>query len=318
MYNVQGLLSALDILIDHVDTKSDGEVEYYARCPYHFADEDGRVKVDHSPSWSIKHSTGEHNCWSCGFHGSPIWLVYKVLDLEWDEACAFADKYTDSIAAILEMDPWDGSRPSLSQRLPINDARLYAFGDPPLEALTARRIEPGACEVFGVRWDHKTLAWITPIRDPQDYSLWGWQMKGAEPGSRLFRNFPFGVKKSETLFGIDVWDERDQVWVVESPLDCLRLWSIGFKAVSTYGANVTRTQHELLLGYESVIVAMDNDDSGRKASLDLLDYARRIPMKFFNYGDSTAKDVGDMSDDEVMFGYENARHALWGRKALGL
>lgn len=316
MLNVVGVLNALQIKVDHVETKRDGTVEYYARCPHHY---DGK-KVDHSPSWSIEDVTGNHHCFSCGFTGSALYLAFKVLDLSWDDAVAWIEKHNNSLATVLEMDPWDASRPALTQRLPINEARLASYDVPPSAALTGRSLTVEACDRYGVRWDHKSLAWITPIRDPESFELWGWQMKGAESGSRLFRNLPFGVQKSETLFGVDVVGAPNaEVWVVESPLDAVRLASLGYEAVSTYGAKVSKVQCELMLAkYDALVIAMDNDDAGRKAALGFLDYARRIPMRFFNYGDSEAKDVGDMTPEEISFGHENARHALWGRKALGL
>lgn len=319
MYNVPAILNELDITIHHTEKNGDA-VEYYARCPWHKEDERGRVQVDHEPSWSINHDTGEHNCFSCGFAGTPVYLAFKMLDLEWDQAVEWANKYKDSLAAILAMDPWEGNRPALTQRLPINNARLQSYPRPTPEALERRHVTAEACLAYDVHWDAKKEAWILPIRSPEDdHALWGWQMKGE--GTRLFRNYPFGVEKSETLFGVDVVKPTDTIVVVESPLDAVRLYSLGIPAVSTYGAGISDIQFNLMMGYAGLIAAMDNprvDDSGAKASLKFLEFSRRIPLRFFNYGDSDAKDVGDMDEEQILFGIENARHALWGKQAVGL
>jgi hypothetical protein len=53
------------------------------------------------------------------------------------------------------------------------------------------------------------------------FSLWGWQEKGAR--GRFFKNQPAGVKKSKTVFGVEILTSTHDLIVVESPLDAVRL-----------------------------------------------------------------------------------------------
>ena len=67
-----------------------------------------------------------------------------------------------------------------------------------------------------------------------------------------------------------------------------------------------------------LIVAMDNDDAGLKASNHLLKLTRDgfLECKFFDYSNSSAKDVGDMPDSDILRGLNNAKHCILGSKAL--
>lgn len=307
--NALGLLRSLDIEVERTEDK-DEVTEYYARCPHHH----NGTRVDHAPSWSLN-TSGRHHCFSCGFSGTPTFLVFKVRGCTWEEAEEWVKQYGNSISAILDRDAWDVGR-ALSRKAPVSRARYLSYDEPPADALDSRKVTAEACQAYGVRWDPQKASWILPILDPESFDLWGWQSKGTT--SRLFRNYPFGVTKAQTLFGIDLLPQT-HLWVVESPLDAVRLFSLGYTAVSTFGAKVSARQHDLLAaGCDNLVVAMDNDDAGHKAAEAFLAHSRRVNMRFFNYGDSAAKDVGDMSEEEIVFGLESSRHALWGRRALGL
>ena len=54
-----------------------------------------------------------------------------------------------------------------------------------------------------------------------------------------------------------------------------------------------------------------------KASKELLEFGIKYSLNlfFFNYGSSGAKDPGDMTDEEIRWGVENAISALFGESA---
>ena len=107
--------------------------------------------------------------------------------------------------------------------------------------------------------------------------------------------------------------------VVESPLDVVRLESVGITGgVATYGSAVSMVQFNLIRGAEKVVFAMDNDDSGKGSSLSLLALATDMGLEcwFFNYADTGMKDVGGMSKAEIEWGLDNAKHCVHGAKAI--
>jgi DNA primase len=143
----------------------------------------------------------------------------------------------------------------------------------------------------------------------------GWQEKGTI--ERTFYNRPAGLQRSKTLFGLSQQQEALAV-VVESPLDCLRLFSAGVRgAVATCGTTLSVEQIRLLRYSDKIVAAFDNDDAGRKASKLMLEWARKygLNLYFFNYGSSSKKDPGDLTDEEIAWGLQHAKSSVLGEKA---
>jgi len=295
-------------------------------CPMHL---ERTGKEDHNPSWSINSETGVHHCFSCGYKGTLITLVAEVLELktEWGRLDLEAAKdwlranvEVDLDLLVKQMEEMRNSYVSIPRPVEMSEARLAIFDSPPDWALQARKLTENACYDSGVRWDKRQEAWITPIRHADTGKLMGWQEKGQS--NRLFRNRPAGVQKSKTLFGLDVWLGGTMI-VVESPLDTvyLRSLKVGPHGVSTFGASVSSEQVDLMRQADKLILAFDNpkiDPAGEKASKEMFAKIKKLGMEcwFFAYGDSGAKDIGDMTRDQVVYGIENARHCVFGESAI--
>jgi hypothetical protein len=284
--------------------------ELTARCPMHEA-RTGRA--DAHPSWSINAKTGLFNCFSCGYRGS---LATLVRDLNGDASDL------DAARSFIVRQPIRDtvSLPDLS--LPIrpsralDDSLLGRFTAPPTWARNRRRVSREACAAYQVLWDLASESWILPIREPYSLALMGWQEKSET--SRKFRNHPIGVKKSHTVFGVQSISE-ERVVVVESPLDAVRLWTAGITgAVAVFGALVSKRQLSLMTAAQEVIFALDNpriDEAGKRSVQQLLQDTKGVlrSVKFFDYGKTTAKDPGDMTDQEVNDGIRHARSRAYGR-----
>jgi hypothetical protein len=319
------VLTALDALgLDYEEHNN----EALALCPMH---EERTGKADHSPSWWINLNTGMHVCFSCGYKGNLLHLVCDVKGFyispwgnlksydyeaakEWLKISAEV-----SVEQLLEqLNELPAYIKDIPKPLEMSEARLAVFTVPPAHALAARNITLESAEAYGVHWDARKQAWILPLREPHFNKLMGWQEKGTI--ERTFFNRPAGLQKSKTLFGIENQAEGEVV-LVESPLDCLRIYSAGFKsAVAACGASVSEEQIKLLRYSRKIIVALDNpniDQAGRKASKELLKWSRKYGLNlfFFNYGDSNKKDPGDMTDAEILWGIENAVSSLYGESA---
>ena len=298
----------------------EGEVrgdEFNGPCPMHEA----RVgKPDNSPSWGINLTTGKHLCFSCGYSGGLTLLVADVKfprsfgthgSLEkaarWLEDFQISDDILmRSVQALNE----STYRPPVDD-IPMTEARLAVFTAPPSEALAKRRITADAAAMFGVRWETATDSWIFPVRDPHTFELWGWEIKGSTQRRHLM--YPQNITKGQTLFGIELFDTNSTVVVVESPLDAVLLADLGLPALATRGTAVTRYQLDLLIGYQKVVVAMDNDVAGRKVSSRLDTYLSdngcdvRV-VEYGRYPHQTGKDFGEWSDpDDIRDAVANAK-----------
>ncbi len=282
--------------------------EIVARCPMHKA-RTGRE--DAHPSWSINSSTGLFLCFSCGYSGSIHRLIVDMggaVDIEQAKDFAVRGSLKNSIASI----------PGAYHPIPAPDflpeSSLAGYTSPPRWALRERRLTQDACDIYGVRWDPYNEHWILPIRDPQG-DLLGWQVKSQV--DRVFRNHPRGVKKSQTLFGYHAFNGGQMV-VVESPLDAVRLRSEGIPGgVAVFGAIVSKQQILLMSAADEVVMALDADAAGRKASRQLLDSTRGVlkAVRFFQYS-GDVKDPGDMSPEQISQGITAAKSRVLGEAAL--
>jgi len=284
--------------------------EAWALCPGHY---DRLGRHNNRPNkWSVNIETGQHSCFSCGFSGSFVYLVQEVKGYDRHDAEQWvrgrgsvrrlrrilADSQGRS--ADLQGDSWVQ---------PWNEARLALFNAPPYSALDGRRVSAGAVSHYGVLWDSNKENWILPIRDPDTGELWGYQ----EKGEGWFCNKPARVRKSETLFGLESFQGKIAI-VLESPLDCLRLYTAGISgAVSSFGVQISDAQLELLFDRaEIVIFALDNDEAGRNKTWELrqryLRSGKRI--KFADYSHiSWAKDLGTegVTDQDIQKAIINAK-----------
>lgn len=285
--------------------------ELLAHCPHHYEG----TKEDKNPSWWINADTGRHICFSCKFQGGLYTLVGVLQGVDQSEIKTWISSnerdLTKAFNKLIAPKPTP-----VEAYNPVTESMLSAFVIPPDDALISRGINQVAAEYYEILWDKTNLNWITVIRDPYTDRLLGWQEKGY--GRRYFNNYPAGVNKSSTLFGYNKYTDGDMI-VVESPLDVARLGSLKiFGGVSTYGSMVSMAQIHLIRAADRVIFAMDNDEAGRVASEKLLSLSKEIGFDawFFNYSETTQKDIGAMSKNEIVFGLTNARHRIYGRRSF--
>jgi len=285
--------------------------EVQARCPGHL---ELTGKEDRNPSWSINADTGAHICFSCGFKGGLQFLVNYVGGAELDTQEWLEDSSNHLRLAFNSL--LKNMNPEPEKIDYLEESMLAIYTAPPAEALKSRGISSMAAEHYEILWDPRHDSWIIPIRDPRNNKLLGWQEKGNN--SRFFKNQPTGVKKSRALFGYGQYSGGYMI-LVESPLDVARLASVGqLGGVAAYGALVSKEQLTLIQSADRLIIAMDNDDAGRKSSGQLFDWAKSISLGvwFFDYTGVDVKDVGGMSKSEIDAGIANAKYSLRGKSVV--
>ena len=314
--NVEEMERTLDALgIEYVDSRG-SEIQGF--CPGHIE----RVgHADNNPSWYINCDTGAHICFSCQYKGSLYSLIAYVNKFYSEEGgydFERAKAWLNEGGELLEAFERAISKPkeTFEELVYVSEASLAAFVEPPIHALKSRGLTPEAAAHHQVLWDARRENWIIPIRNVYNGSLIGWQEKGFS--GRYFKNCPTGVKKSNALFGFDRYTGGDMI-VVESPLDVVRLTSIGITGgVSTYGSMISEQQLKNIKFADRIVFALDSDEAGLTSSLKMLKASQDLGFEswFFEYADIDVKDVGGMSKTEVLKGISEARHsvryATWG------
>lgn len=277
-----------------VDIRRVGEKEISGCCPVHLKT---TGRVDNSPSWSMNAETGAWICHSCGARGSLYGLLSELsgdLSSIWDIKLKLVETGINSLSTEKEVH---------EEKI---DWILYnKFSDVPEHLLASRNLDRTISRKFGIKWNTDKKAWVIPIVSP-DGELNGWQEKKKD----WVRNYPVGVKKSESLFGIERFSGGTAV-LLESPLDVVRLATVttAVQGLATFGAHVSKAQLQLLSNVATgLIVAMDNDSAGRDSSKRIWDSSMRFRdgVLWLDYSHTTAKDIGDMTDSEIMKAVENA------------
>lgn len=309
MIDVEKVLLGLDLPL-----YSQRGVEVNGLCPMH---KKRTGKEDQHPSWWINSETGVHICFSCGYKGNIYTLVADVKGISYFDAQDYIGENSevplDSLMRRIKDLPQyvQPEEPVIA----MSEARLAVYTEPPDIELKKRFLKRGAVTVHGVLWDANNEAWILPIRDADTGALLGWQEKGAR--GRFFKNQPAGVKKSKTVFGVQIMSAAHDLIVVESPLDAVRLTGLGHNAISTFGAIISEEQAKIMRRASKVIAAFDNDKAGHTANEQIRVMARKYGMDlyYFNYRGIDVKDVGDMTEAEVEHGIKTAKTSILGKAA---
>ncbi len=260
---------------------------------------------DRHPSWSLNLRNGAHHCFSCGFAGNLAHLVQHVLRLNYVQASEW----------LHAAQWWQANQENVSYAPPylkVDEWKLARFTFPPEEELAKKNVSPEAASLYGVMWNPETYSWIFPIRNPYSDELWGWQEKSVR--DRRFRNYPHGVRKSETFFGINALDDDSTPVIVESPLDCLRLFTAGIRSgLSSFGVHVSDRQLSIVHKLAGcIILALDNDSAGVAETDRICREHPEITVYVFSYEHAPdVKDPGEMTEDlDIFLGVANARSRL--------
>lgn len=314
--DLPGLLNRIGLT--HIRVRRD---EVWASCPSH---------KDSGDSWSINVKTGAHRCFACGYRGYLQMLVMDTLDCDNFQANRIIRSFgyeppdPEELTKLIEEPATPVYQPEYEF---IPELELRKFTDVPDWAIEDRNLTREAVDYFGLRWKKDREAWVIPIRSPGG-SLLGWQEKDEGSGGRV-RNRPRDMQKDRTVFGAEFLQVCDSLIIVESPLDVVYLYTIGYEnAVATFGAVVSDNQLRLGVEYaRSLVLALDNDDAGIENAARIISgysydqrgrrtkgtpWQARVPIHVANYQtkpNRKPKDVGDMDPDEVRHVIDTAVHA---------
>jgi DNA primase len=287
-----------------IEVETQDSDELFAHCPGH---QTRTGKVDGNPSWSINAESGIHYCFSCHYKGNLITLIRDIKGS--DAALRFRSEYEVHKRALLEEQDFEfptittppTTLPGFRTANFQSESWLEEFVDPPRWALRERRITAIGAKEYGVLWDAGSESWVFPFRDAETDRLLGYQKKAQR--TRLFRNRPRTVPKSETFFGWSVAKRSKRIVIVESPLDAVLLADMEAPAIAICGSHMSDAQVELLAerDFDRVYLWLDHDIAGametRRLKKVLIEHGvltESIIAESYPELDS-GKDVGELS-----------------------
>ncbi|MDT0150053.1 toprim domain-containing protein [Priestia aryabhattai] len=165
------------------------------------------------------------------------------------------------------------------------------------EYLKGRGVNPVAQQMLDAGHDAKHNAVVLPWHDKDGRIVnvkfrsikqkYFWYMDGQQ-----IKNHVYGLWLVRKL-------NKDTVFIVESEIDALYLWSLGYAAIALGRARISRKQRELILnsGIKTLIIATDNDRAGRSCGLELIrELGGYIDLRCIDFPNNV-KDVNDMAKD---------------------
>lgn len=303
VFDIESILHALSI--EPLGTTARGRIKAF--CPVH------PRRETHPRHWTMDPETGMWHCFSCNQGGSIVTLVTELTDMGvWDAIGWLRSEGLQQIVFERPRVEEEEARAAEQVIAAIDAEDQWAlFDPPPREQLESRQILAAGADHFDVRWakgeaDNEFLlrseAWAFPLLQ-WDGKFLGYQLKA----KKFVKNVPTGVQKERSFFGIAQFPVGDRAVIVESPLDAVRLWGLGYSALAVMGAWMSDAQVELLTASTNkVLVAMDYDAAGRQEARRLLGVLQGMSVQFMDYrvvdrreDGKRPKDVGEMDDDEI-------------------
>lgn len=128
--------------------------------------------------------------------------------------------------------------------------------------------------------------------------------------SKIFFYFSDGQPIRNHIYGMHfVYRLKSEtVFIVESEIDALYLWSNGYHAIALGGSNLSEPQKQLLLRCpaKTFVIATDNDSVGQEVKKKIIDAVIGYKeLKEIHLPDNT-KDVNDLSADKLKAVADNA------------
>jgi len=293
----------------NIDVVSETGTDFLCLCPFHH-------NVD-SPAFAVSYSKGLYICYnqSCNSSGTVLELV-KILTQRNDfEALRFISQnkqtaeeaFEDGLKELLNDKPEFEAFPQEtldrlnSELLVNNNAKDYFI---------SRKINIESMEYFYLGYSSSMNMVTVPLYSPEGLPV---GIIGRSIVDKRFKN-SVNLPRNKTMFNLHrAKREGGTIIVVESSFDVIRLWQAGYpNAVATLGGSISDVNIQNLNKYASTIIIMtDNDKAGRSLGYTITNKLKNKNIFWASYDYEKvyphgAKDVGDMTDDEIKQCIKNA------------
>lgn len=266
------------------------------QCPFH---KEGQEK---HPSCSvyIKRDNpniyyGTVHCFTCGKKVPFYTLVGKCFDRddefgkEW-----LLDNYGDTIVSSEEILPEITFEKK--QKVKILDESILNEYSSKCDYLNNRGISQEILDLFHIKYDPKSRTVVFPVWD--EHNNLSFLTRRSVDTKRFFIDDQ--AQKPVYLYNFVKQWAIDSVFIVESQINCLTLWTWHYPALALFGTG-SKHQYEILKksGIRNYCLAFDGDDAGRKGARRFIENMPQdilISVALLPEG----KDINDLSFDEFL------------------
>ena len=237
---------------------------------------------------------GYFRCFTCGEHGNLYKLVAKCFGCTFEEAKQWLiENFSRTIADDI---PLDLPEIILEKEKPVyldeNDLEKFAYFHP---YMFKRKLTKDIIIKFKIGWNPQTDAITFPIWDANGNLIGVTERLVKKKGF----NIPKGMPKVIYLLNYIIKEGITEVYVVESQIDALYLWSLGIPAIALLGTG-SKDQYEILKrsGIRIFHLALDGDMAGRHGVAKFIEaMPSSIMIDVLLLPDQ--KDINDLSLEEI-------------------
>ncbi len=302
--DLRSILRACGIeVVSHTGT------DFLCLCPFHHNTD--------SPAFAVSHSKGLYVCYnqSCNSSGTMLELVKNLTNRNDFEALRFISASKQSDAEAFE----DGLKDMLEDKpefIEFSQDKLdYLYNELGGQEIArkyfeSRQINEESMHHFKLGYSVVQKMVTVPLHSPDGLPV---GIIGRSIEGKSFKNSP-NLPRNKTMFNLHrAKREGGTIIVCESSFDVIRLWQAGFpNGVATLGGSISDTNLQHLNRYASTIILMiDNDQAGRVLGNTIASRLKNKNVMWATYDHNTvyphgAKDVGDMTDNEIKQCIKNA------------
>jgi DNA primase len=293
----------------NVEIVSETGTDFLCLCPFHHNTD--------SPAFAASYSKGLFVCYNqnCSASGTVLDLVKKLTNRNDFEALRFisstkqseAEAFEDGLKDLLDDKPDFVAFPEETLKNLYNG---LVKNEEAKEYLKSRKIDLSAMSHFAMGYSENMSMVTVPLHSPEGLPV---GIIGRSIKDKKFKN-SINLPRNKTMFNLHrAKREGGTIIVCESSFDVIRLWQAGFpNAVGTLGGSISDVNIQNLNKYASTIIIMtDNDQAGRALGIKIAQKLKNKNVLWAKYDYNTiyphlAKDVGDMTDEEIKQCIKNA------------
>ena len=284
--------------------------DFLCLCPFHHNTD--------SPAFAVSYSKGLYVCYNqnCNAAGTVLDLVKNLTHRNDFEALRFISSNKLSEAEMLEEELKDllDDKPEFIEYSQVEIDTLHnnlmQYMTDGKQYFMSRQINEEAMEHFKLGYSYKQEMVTVPLYSPDGLPV---GIIGRSIKDKRFKN-SLNLPRNKTMFNIHrAKREGGTIIVVESSFDAIRLWQAGYpNAVATLGGSISDINIHNLNKYSSTIILMtDNDSAGRSLGMTIANKLKNKNILWARYDHDkvyphNAKDVGDMTDEEIKQCIKNA------------
>jgi len=293
----------------NIEIISQTGTDFLCLCPFHHNTD--------SPAFAASYSKGLYVCYNqnCNAAGTILDLVVKLTGRNTFEAMRFISSNKMSDAELLEEELKEllDEKPEFEEFSEETLVKLYnglLANEKAKDYFASRKINLSSIAHFSLGYSENMNMVTVPLHSPDGIPV---GVIGRSIEGKSFKNSP-NLPRNKTMFNLHrAKREGGTIIVVESSFDAIRLWQAGFpNAVATLGGSISDINIQNLNKYASTIIIMtDNDKAGKSLGETIANKLKNKNVLWARYDSlnmypHNAKDVGDLTDEEIKQCIKNA------------